>query len=79
MNNQEINTELLQMLTDARLSARLQLLDALESKLDALEASNASTKQIITTLKAWATARQVTTLKVQTITHQLTAIKRNSI
>ncbi|WP_337263345.1 MULTISPECIES: hypothetical protein [unclassified Serratia (in: enterobacteria)] len=63
MTTPEINTELVQMLTDARLSARLQLLDALESKLDTLKANHANADQIITTLKAWASTRQLTVIK----------------
>ncbi|ATM78950.1 MULTISPECIES: hypothetical protein [Serratia] len=67
MNNPEINTELVQMLTDARLSARLQLLEMLEGKLDRLKANNADADQIITTLKSWATTRQSTVIKGQKI------------
>jgi len=63
MNNPEINIELVQMLTDARLSARLQLLEMLEGKLDRLKANNADADQIITTLKAWASTRQSTVIK----------------
>ncbi|AHG22577.1 hypothetical protein Z042_01475 [Chania multitudinisentens RB-25] len=63
MTNPEINTELVQMLTDARLSARLQLLDALESKLDTLKANHASADQIISTLRAWANIRQLNVTK----------------
>ncbi|WP_422527944.1 hypothetical protein [Serratia fonticola] len=63
MTNTEVNTELVQMLTDARLSARLQLLEMLEAKLDHLKANNADADQIITTLKAWASTRQSTVIK----------------
>lgn len=67
MNNPEINTELVQMLTDARLSARLQLLEMLEAKLDNLKAKNANADQIITALKDWTSIRLVTVVKGSTI------------
>ncbi|MNG64097.1 hypothetical protein D3C73_216390 [compost metagenome] len=63
MSNPEINTELVQMLTDARLSARLQLLEMLEAKLDNLKAKNANADQIIIALKDWTSIRLVTIVK----------------
>ncbi|WP_411753638.1 hypothetical protein [Serratia sp. (in: enterobacteria)] len=67
MTHTEVNTELVQMLSDARLSARLQLLEMLEAKLDRLKANNADADQIITTLKTWASTRQITIIKGRNI------------
>ncbi|CAI1743507.1 hypothetical protein OI978_13035 [Serratia nevei] len=50
--------ELVKMLTDARRSERLQLLEVLDSKLDRLKADGANADLIISTLKRWASIRQ---------------------
>ncbi len=63
MSTPEINTELVQMLTDARLSARLQLLEMLEAKLDNLKAKHANADQIFAALKDWTSIRLVTIVK----------------
>ncbi|MGK8676397.1 hypothetical protein [Serratia marcescens] len=52
------NKELVKMLTDARRSERLQLLEVLDSKLDRLKADGANADLIISTLKRWASDRQ---------------------
>ncbi|NBJ32258.1 hypothetical protein GE191_01010 [Serratia fonticola] len=58
MTHTEENVELVRMLADARTSARLQLLELLDSKLDRLNADNATREQIISTLKKWVSVRQ---------------------
>jgi hypothetical protein len=52
------NNELVKMLTDARCSARLQLLELLDNKLERLKADGANADQIILTLKRWISVRQ---------------------
>ncbi|MFZ1871928.1 MAG: hypothetical protein WAU54_03920 [Chania sp.] len=58
MTNPEINAELVRMLNDARLSARLQLLEMLETKLSNLNAGTATREQILSALKAWVSVRR---------------------
>ncbi|MFQ0827140.1 hypothetical protein AAH211_01345 [Serratia fonticola] len=58
MTHTEANVELVGMLTSARASARVQLLELLDSKLDRLTADNATREQILSTLKNWVSVRQ---------------------
>lgn len=58
MTHTEENVELLRMLADARTSARLQLLELLDSKLDRLNADNATREQTLSALKRWISVRR---------------------
>lgn len=58
MTHTEANVEIVGMLTSARASARVQLLELLDSKLDRLTADNATREQILSTLKSWVSVRQ---------------------
>ncbi|WP_447881902.1 hypothetical protein [Serratia fonticola] len=58
MTDKEASAELAKLLTNARASARYELLGLLESKLDRLTAENATREQIISTLKSWISVRQ---------------------
>ena len=54
------NKELVKMLTDARRSERLQLLELLESKLERLAADKTTHDQVISSLKYWINVRRST-------------------
>lgn len=58
MTHTEENVELVRMLADARTSARLQLLELLDSKLDRLNADNATREQTLSALKRWISVRR---------------------
>jgi hypothetical protein len=58
MTHTEENAELVRMLADARTSARLQLLELLDSKLDRLNADNATREQTLSALKRWISVRR---------------------
>nr|WP_308530359.1 hypothetical protein [uncultured Serratia sp.] len=49
---------LMELLTDARRSSRLQLLELLSARIERLEADNATREQIISMLKSWISARK---------------------
>ncbi len=50
--------ELMKLLADARCASRLQLLELLSTRIERLEADNATRDQIISMLKSWISARQ---------------------
>lgn len=52
------DVELVELLTEARRSSRLQLLELLSARIEHLEADNATREQIISMLKNWISARQ---------------------
>ncbi len=49
---------LMELLTEARRASRLQLLELLSTRIERLEADNASRDQILSMLKSWINARQ---------------------
>ncbi|CAI0859435.1 hypothetical protein [Serratia proteamaculans] len=49
---------LMELLTEARRASRLQLLELLSTRIERLEADNASRDQILSMLKSWISARQ---------------------
>lgn len=49
---------LMELLTEARRSSRLQLLELLSTRIERLEADNATREQIISMLKSWISARK---------------------
>ncbi|BEN59703.1 MULTISPECIES: hypothetical protein [Serratia] len=50
--------ELMKLLADARCVSRLQLLELLSTRIERLEADNATRDQILSMLKSWISARQ---------------------
>ncbi|MGX8140945.1 hypothetical protein ACWUZV_05370 [Serratia marcescens] len=52
------DAELMGLLADARRASRLQLLELLSTRIERLEADNATRDQIISMLKSWISARQ---------------------
>ncbi|CAI1628536.1 MAG: hypothetical protein ACTINB_00450 [Serratia liquefaciens] len=52
------DVELMELLTEARRASRLQLLELLSTRIERLEADNATREQIISMLKSWISARQ---------------------
>lgn len=58
MTHTEENAELVRMLANARTSARLQVLELLDSKLDRLNADNATREQTLSALKCWISVRR---------------------
>lgn len=49
---------LMELLTEARRASRLQLLELLSTRIERLEADNATRDQILSMLKSWISARQ---------------------
>ncbi|MEB5609199.1 hypothetical protein [Serratia marcescens] len=52
------DAELMELLADARRASRLQLLELLSTRIERLEADNATREQILSMLKSWISARQ---------------------
>ncbi|MEL5513471.1 hypothetical protein PTR77_14210 [Serratia bockelmannii] len=52
------DVELMELLTEARRASRLQLLELLSTRIERLEADNATRDQIISMLKSWISTRQ---------------------